>query len=64
MVHAHRVRPDLGPSHARAQQYTSLASIRYAHATWQIFITIFLWQVNADRTERDVFETIKALSLP
>ena len=32
-------RPSQGPSHACARQYTSLASIRHAHTTWQLFVT-------------------------
>ena len=35
-------RPCLCPSHTRARRYASLASIHYAHATWQIFITYYL----------------------
>ena len=32
-------RPCWGPSHTRARRYTSLASIRHASTTWQIFVT-------------------------
>ena len=46
------------PPLTRARHYSTLVRIRYAHTPCQIIVTSFLWQDSADRTKRNVLETI------